>query len=256
MSETRHPLDFSGKTVLITGGSTGIGRATAEAFGRAGANVVIAARGAGGAEVAAQISAAGGQAIYVATDVSKEAEVERLVRTAVDAYGGLDVAFNNAGTLPPTGALADQSTQAWNQTIAVDLTGVFLSLKYEIPAMLASGGGSIINTSSVAGLIADPGMAPYAAAKHGVIGLTKAAALDYARAGIRVNAIAPGLVRTPMIDGWIDDPAMRETVLSYSPQGRVSEPEEIAGLVMFLASDLSPFINGAVYTIDGGQTAH
>ncbi len=256
MTEKREPLDFSGRTVLVTGGSTGIGRATAEAFGRAGANLVIAARGQGGAEVAERITAGGGHAIYVATDVANEAEVERLVRTAVDTFGGLDVAFNNAGTLPPTGALVEQSTEAWNRTIAVDLTGVFLSLKYEIPAMLASGGGSIINTSSVAGLIADPGMAPYAAAKHGVIGLTKAASLDYATQGIRVNAIAPGLVRTPMIDGWMDDPAMRETVLSYSPQGRVSEPEEIAGLVMFLASDLSPFINGAVYTIDGGQTAH
>jgi NAD(P)-dependent dehydrogenase (short-subunit alcohol dehydrogenase family) len=146
--------------------------------------------------------------------------------------------------------------EAWNRTIAVDLTGVFLSLKYEIKAMLAHGGGSIINTSSVAGLIADPGMSPYVAAKHGVIGLTKGAALDYAQQGIRVNAIAPGLVRTPMIDDWMSDPAMRETVLAYSPQGRVSEPEEIAGLVLFLASDLSPFINGAVYTIDGGQTAH
>lgn len=256
MTQNRGPLDFSGKTVLITGGSTGIGRATAQAFGEMGANVVIAARSQEGADVADRIVAGGGRALYVATDVANEAEVERLVGTAVDTFGGLDVAFNNAGTLPPTGPLAEQSTDAWNRTIAVDLTGVFLSLKYEIPAMLATGGGSIINTSSVAGVIADPGMAPYAAAKHGVIGLTKAAALDYAQKGIRVNAIAPGLVRTPMIDDWMVDPDMRRTVLSYSPQGRVSEPEEIAGLVLFLASDLSPFINGAVYTIDGGQTAH
>ncbi len=249
-------MDFSGKTVVITGGSTGIGRATALAFGRAGANVVVAARGDGGGEVADLIVEAGGRALFVATDVSREADVERLMQTTVDTFGGLDVAFNNAGTLPPTGALVEQSMEAWNRTIAVDLTGVFLSLKYEIKAMLAHGGGSIINTSSVAGLIADPGMSPYVAAKHGVIGLTKGAALDYAQQGIRVNAIAPGLVRTPMIDAWMSDPVMRETVLTYSPQGRVSEPEEIARLVLFLGSDLSPFINGAVYTIDGGQTAH
>ncbi|WP_200930899.1 SDR family NAD(P)-dependent oxidoreductase, partial [Microbacterium sp. Leaf351] len=136
------------------------------------------------------------------------------------------------------------------------LSGVFFSLRHEIPALLARGGGSIVNIASVAGVIADPGMSPYAAAKHGVVGLTRAAALDYAREGVRVNAVAPGLVRTPMIDGWLADPAMRETVLSYSPQGRVSEPEEIANLVLFLASDASPFINGSVYTIDGGQTAH
>lgn len=256
MNQSSASFDFTGKSVLVTGGSTGIGRAAALAFGRAGAGVVIAARGAAGGAVAEEIAAAGGRAVHVPTDVSDEGDVERAVTTAVERFGGLHVAFNNAGTLPPTGLLAEQSVDAWHRTIAVDLTGVFYGLRHEIPAMLASGGGSIINTASVAGLIADPGMAPYAAAKHGVIGLTKAAALDYATQGIRVNAIAPGLVRTPMIDGWMDDPEMRQTVLSYSPQGRVSEPEEIAGLVLFLASDLSPFVNGAVYTIDGGQTAH
>lgn len=256
MNQSSASFDFTGKSVLVTGGSTGIGRAAALAFGRAGAGVVIAARGEAGTAVAEEIVAAGGRAVHVPTDVSDEGDVERAVTAAVERFGGLHVAFNNAGTLPPTGPLAEQAVDAWHRTIAVDLTGVFYGLRHEIPAMLASGGGSIINTASVAGLIADPGMAPYAAAKHGVIGLTKAAALDYATQGIRVNAIAPGLVRTPMIDGWMDDPEMRQTVLSYSPQGRVSEPEEIAGLVLFLASDLSPFVNGAVYTIDGGQTAH
>ncbi|GAA2183856.1 SDR family oxidoreductase [Brooklawnia cerclae] len=253
---TQQTLDFSGKTVVVTGGSTGIGKATAIAFGRAGANVVIASRGDGGDAAAEAVTASGGHGIFVPIDVSREEDLARLVQVTLDEFGRLDVAFNNAGSLPPTGALVEQSIEAWNRTIAVDLTGVFLSMKHEIPAMLAHGGGSIINTSSVAGLIADPGMAPYAAAKHGVIGLTKAAALDYAQQGIRVNAIAPGLVRTPMIDGWLADPAMRETVLSYSPQGRVSEPEEIAGVVLFLASDLASFVNGAVYPIDGGQTAH
>lgn len=256
--EMVHPdaLDFRGRTVLVTGGSTGIGRAAAIGFGKAGANVVVGSRGDSGADVAQAVTAAGGHGLFVPTDVSVEEDVERLVQATVQKFGRLDVAFNNAGSLPPTGLLVDQTVEAWNRTIAVDLTGVFLSLKYEIAAMLAQGGGSIINTSSVAGLIADPGMSPYAAAKHGVIGLTKAAALDYAQHGIRVNAVAPGLVRTPMIDGWLDDSTMRETVLAYSPQGRVSEPEEIVGVVMFLASELASFVNGAVYTVDGGQTAH
>ncbi|WP_116040444.1 SDR family NAD(P)-dependent oxidoreductase [Amycolatopsis palatopharyngis] len=250
-------FDFTGRTVLITGGSTGIGRATALAFGEAGASVVIGSRDRdAGEQVAQEIERAGGKASHLRVDVSKDDDVRGLVEHAVATFGGLDVAFNNAGTLPPTGSLTDQTVEDWHRTLAVDLTGVFYSLRHEIRAMLDNGGGSIINTASVAGLIADPGMSPYVAAKHGVIGLTKAAALDYATQGIRVNAIAPGLVRTPMIDGWMNDPEMRDTVLGYSPQQRVSEPEEIAGLVLFLASDLSPFVNGAVYPIDGGQTAH
>ncbi|MFZ2429298.1 MAG: glucose 1-dehydrogenase [Propioniciclava sp.] len=253
---TQHTFDFTGQTVIVTGGATGIGRATALAFGRAGANVVIASIGDGGTSVADEVTAAGGHGLFVSTDVSREDDVRRMVQTTVDTFGGLDVAFNNAGILPTTAPLVEQTLDSWNRTIAVDLTGVFLSMKYEIEAMLAHGSGAIVNASSVAGLIADPGMSPYAAAKHGTIGLTKAAALDYAKQGIRVNAIAPGLVRTPMIEGWMDDAVMRETVLAYSPQGRVSEPEEIAALVMFLGSDLSPFINGAVFPIDGGQTAH
>lgn len=250
-------FDFSGRTVAITGGSSGIGRATALAFGAAGATVVIGSRERGtGDAVAEEVTRLGGRGLHFILDVSDDEEVKKFVDTAVEQSGRLDIAFNNAGTLPPTGALLEQSRQDWDRTIAVDLTGAFFSLRHEVRAMLASGGGSIINTASVAGVIADPGMAPYAAAKHGVIGLTRAVALDYADQGIRVNAIAPGLVRTPMIEGWLNDPTMRSTVLSYSPQGRISEPEEIAGLVLFLASDLSPFVNGAVYLIDGGQTAH
>jgi NAD(P)-dependent dehydrogenase (short-subunit alcohol dehydrogenase family) len=248
--------DFTARSVLITGGSSGIGRATAVAFGRAGANVMIASRDQAGRAAADLVTRAGGRGEHVIADVSIESDVQRAVDATVGAFGRLDVAVNNAGSLPPTGLLLEQSNDAWNRTIAVDLTGVFYSLRYEISAMLQTGGGAIVNTASVAGLIADPGMSPYAAAKHGVVGLTKAAALDYAKQGIRVNAVAPGLVRTPMIDDWLADPEMSETVLSYSPQGRVSEPEEIANLVLFLASDLSPFVNGAVYTIDGGQTAH
>ncbi|MCU4298796.1 glucose 1-dehydrogenase [Brevibacterium permense] len=250
-------FDYQGAVVIITGGSSGIGRAIAEAYGQAGANVVIASRNeADGDEVAALVNEAGGRAFHHLTDVSDPADVESLVNTTVSEYGRLDIAVNNAGTLPPTADLIDQSIDDWNKAVAVDLSGVFHSLKYEISAMLKTGGGSIVNTSSVAGLIADPGMSPYAASKHGVLGLTKAAALDYAKKNIRVNAIAPGLVQTAMIEDWLNDPEMRETVLGYSPQGRVAEPREIADTVLYLTSDSASFINGTVLAIDGGQTAH
>lgn len=249
-------LDFTGKVVLVTGGATGIGRATSLAFARQGATVVIGDVGDRAAETVQLIEEAGGTGLFVRTDVTVAEDVERLVRTAVDTYGGLHVAFNNAGILPPTGPLLDQSEADWDKTIAVDLKGVFLSLKYEIAHMVTAGGGAIINTASIAGVIADPGMAPYVAAKHGVVGLTKAAALDYATAGIRVNALAPGLVATGMTKGWLDDPEMREVVVAGSQLGRPAEPEEISGIVLYLASDLASFATGGVYVVDGGQTAH
>jgi NAD(P)-dependent dehydrogenase (short-subunit alcohol dehydrogenase family) len=249
-------LDFTGKVVLVTGGATGIGRATSLAFARQGATVVIGDVDDRASETVSLIEEAGGTGLFVRTDVTVAADVERLVRTAVDTYGGLHVAFNNAGILPPTGPLLEQSEADWDKTIAVDLKGVFLALKYEIAHMVGAGGGAIVNTASVAGLIADPGMAPYVAAKHGVVGLTKAAALDYATAGVRVNALAPGLVATGMTKGWLDDPEMRTVVVAGSQLGRPAEPEEIAGMVLFLTSDLASFATGGVYVVDGGQTAH
>ncbi|SCF15594.1 NAD(P)-dependent dehydrogenase, short-chain alcohol dehydrogenase family [Micromonospora viridifaciens] len=249
-------LDFTDKVVLITGGATGIGRATARAFARQGAKVVIGDVDERAAETVDLITADGGTAMYVRTDVTKNDEVENLVRTAVSTYGGLDVAFNNAGVLPPTGPLLDQTEADWDRTINVDLKGVFLALKHEIAYMAEHGGGSIINTASIAGVIADPGMSPYVAAKHGVIGLTKAAAIDYATAGVRVNALAPGLVATGMTKGWLDDPAMRDVVVAGSQLGRPAEPEEMTGMVLYLASPLASFATGGVYVVDGGQTAH
>lgn len=249
-------LDFTGKVVLVTGGATGIGRATSLAFARQGANVVIGDIDDRAVETVDLIEQAGGTSLFVPTDVTVAADVERLVATTVDTFGGLHVAFNNAGILPPTGPLLEQSEADWDRTIAIDLKGVYLALKYEIAHMVDHGGGSIVNTASVAGVIADPGMAPYVAAKHGVIGLTKAAALDYASAGVRVNALAPGLVATGMTKGWLDDPQMRETVVAGSQLGRPAEPEEIAGMVLYLASDLASFATGGVYVVDGGQTAH
>ncbi|HEY8328602.1 MAG TPA: glucose 1-dehydrogenase [Rhodanobacter sp.] len=252
----RLELDFEGRTVLITGAATGIGRATALAFAAAGAAILIGDVDARAEETVRDIVAGGGKAVFQKTDVSDSAQVKALVARAVSEFGSLDVAFNNAGLLPPTAPLAEQTEEDWARIMSVDVTGVFLCLKHELAQMSKAGRGVIVNTASVAGLRADPGMAPYVAAKHAVVGLTKAAAIDYAAAGIRVNAIAPGLVRTPMTDRWLNDPEMREKVLADSPIRRAAEPEDIAGLVLFLASDLANIITGAVYPIDGARTAH
>lgn len=249
-------LDFTDKVVLITGGASGIGRATALAFARQGAKVVVGDIDERAAETVRLIQDDGGTATFVRTDVTRSADVEALVATAVESYGGLHVAFNNAGILPPTGPLLEQSEEDFDKTIAVDLKGVFLALKHEIAHMAANGGGSIINTASIAGIIADPGMSPYVAAKHGVVGLTKAAALDYAAAGVRVNALAPGLVETPMTKEWLADPEMRDVVLAGPKLGRAAKPEEITGMVLFLASPMASFATGGVYVVDAGQTAH
>jgi NAD(P)-dependent dehydrogenase (short-subunit alcohol dehydrogenase family) len=248
--------DFSGKTVLITGAATGIGRATALAFAKSGAAVVIGDVDPRGTETVQLITQAGGRAIMQQTDVTDSAQVKALVDLALREYGSLDIAFNNAGLLPPTAPLHEQTEADWHQIIAVDVTGVFLAMKHELAHMVEVGRGSIINTASVAGLRSDPGMAPYVAAKHAVVGLSKAAALDYATQGIRVNAIAPGLVRTPMTERWLNDPVMSALVLADSPIRRAAEPEEIADLVLFLASDQASVITGAIYPIDGARTTH
>jgi len=248
-------LDFTGQVVLITGGRSGIGKATAVAFAEQGAKVVIAGRS-HAEETLEAIKKVGGEAIFVKTDVSKAADVENAVNTAVSKYGRLDVAFNNAGLLPVTTDLIMQTEKDFDEIIAVDLKGVFLGMKYEIPQMLKQGGGAIINCGSVVSVVADAGMAPYVAAKHGVAGLTRAAGIEYIKQNIRINMIAPAFTETEMTAGWLADPDFRELVKSFNAANRVASADEIAGIVLFLGSPMASFIAGSIYMLDGGQTAH
>jgi len=255
MPTNKNAFNFTGKVALVTGGGAGIGRATALRFASHGAKVVIGDIDPAGVEAADLIKREGGEAIFVQTDVREAKEVVNLVAAAVETYGGLHCAFNNAGILPPTVPLADVDDATFDNVIAVDLKGIFLSMKYEIRQMLQAGGGAIVNNASIAGMIADAGISTYAAAKHGVIGLSKAAALEYASKGIRINALAPGLVETAMTKPWFDDPAMRSYFIANSPIGRFAQPEEIAGTVLFLCSDFASFAVGQTFAIDGGYTA-
>lgn len=247
---------FSGKAVLITGGATGIGRATALAFAEQGASVLIGDVDARAAETASMIDAKGGKAAFLHTDVTDPAAVNALVDACVERFGGMHMAFNNAGVLPPQRPLHEVPVEELNLAIDVDFKGVFFAMQAEIRHFLKAGGGAIVNTASVGGLIADPNMAPYVACKHAVVGLTKAAAVEYAQAGIRVNAIAPGFVVTPMTQHWADSAEFRQMFFAQNISGRAAQPEEIAGTVLHLCSDAASFINGATFTIDGGQTAH
>jgi NAD(P)-dependent dehydrogenase (short-subunit alcohol dehydrogenase family) len=256
MARNVNSLDFTGKVAIVTGGSTGIGRATALLFARHGAKVVIGDVNPEGRETVAAIEREGGAALFVETDVRQAQQVERLVAAAVETYGGLHCAFNNAGILPAGALLAEVEEAAFDQVVAVDLKGVFFAMKYEIQHMLKSGGGAIVNNASIAGMIAEPGISSYVAAKHAVIGLTKAAAIEYAAQGIRINALAPGLVETGMTKHWFADDNIRAHLLANTPIGRAAQPEEMANMVLFLCSDSASFAAGQIFVVDGGYTAH
>jgi NAD(P)-dependent dehydrogenase (short-subunit alcohol dehydrogenase family) len=247
---------FEGKVAVVTGAANGIGRAVAGAFASRGASVLLADIDVeGGEAAAARIVDDGGTASFLTTDVSVSSDVRAMVAAAVDRYGRLDYAHNNAGIVGGGASVVDMPEETWDRGIAVMLTGVFLCLKYEIPAMLAQGGGAIVNTSSGAGIIGFPTMANYVAAKHGVIGLTKTAALEYAASGIRINAVCPGTARSKMVEDWIGgDPARVAEVAALHPIGRIAEAEEIAAAVLWLCSDAASFMIGAALVVDGGYT--
>lgn len=248
-------MRFEGKTVLITGAASGIGRAAAIAFASEGAKVMIGDLDDRAGETVALIEARGGAAAFTRTDVSDEASVDGLVAACVDRFGGLDAAFNNAGVLCRPLPLHEMPLGEYERTMAVNARGVFLAMRAELRHMLQAGGGAIVNTASVGGVIANPDMAPYVASKHAVVGLTRSAAIEYARSGIRVNAICPGFVKTPMTAHWQADPAFLSAFFASSPIGRAAEPEEIAGTVLHLCSTEASFTNGSVVIVDGGQTA-
>ncbi|MDF1819642.1 MAG: glucose 1-dehydrogenase [Immundisolibacteraceae bacterium] len=246
--------EYKGKVALVTGGGSGIGRATALQFGSLGAKVVTADINEASAQATAKaIVDAGGEATATLVDVADGKSVEAMVAFAVATYGQLDCAFNNAGIEGEGGSVVDCTEENWARTIAIDLTGVWLSMKHEIPAMLASGGGTIVNTASVAGLSGTPGLPAYGAAKHGVVGLTKGAAKEYAARGIRVNAVCPGVIETPMVDRLAAERAeTREAFNQMHPIGRTGQPEEIAEAVIWLCSPASSFVTGHAMAIDGG----
>ncbi len=246
----------AGKVAFVTGAANGIGRATALAFAREGAGVVVAdVSEQGNQETARLVEEAGGRALAIRCDVSRAEEVKAALDKAVEAFGRLDYAFNNAGLEQPVTAAADLTEEQWDRIVGVDLRGVFLCMRHEIPLMLRHGGGAIVNTSSGAGVKGFAGQAAYCAAKFGVVGLTKAAALDYAPSSIRINAVCPGIVETPMMDRFSGGtPEGRERVIAQEPVGRMGKPEEIAAAVLWLCSDAAAFVVGHAMVVDGGQT--
>jgi NAD(P)-dependent dehydrogenase (short-subunit alcohol dehydrogenase family) len=249
--------ELEGKVGLVTGGTSGIGRDTAILFAKAGAKVVVAGRRElEGNETIELVRATGGDGLFVKADVSKDSEVDTLIQKAVEKFGRLDIAFNNAGIEGVWAPIVRQSEEDWDRTIAINLKGVWLCLKYEIRQMLQqSGGGAIVNMASITGLIGSAGAAAYSASKHGVIGLTKTAALENAKRGIRINAVCPGFAETPMTDRIFRVPQVHKHVLSRHPIGRLGRPTEIAEAVVWMCSDHASFMTGQSLVLDGGFLA-
>lgn len=247
---------MTSKVALVTGAGSGIGQATAILFAREGAKVVVSdVNEQGGNQTVECIKSAGGQAIFIRADVSRSADVEAMIQTTIRAYGRLDYACNNAGIGGVQNFTADYAESDWNQLIGINLTGVWLCMKYEIPEMLKAGGGAIVNMSSILGWVGFAGAPAYVAAKHGVIGLTKTAALEYSAQNIRITAVCPAFIQTPMVEKVITDPAILQMLTGMHPIKRLGKPEEVAELVVWLCSDKASFVMGNAILVDGGYIA-
>jgi NAD(P)-dependent dehydrogenase (short-subunit alcohol dehydrogenase family) len=246
--------ELRGKTAIVTGASAGIGRATARALAVAGAAVVLAdVDSARGEKAADELRAEGHRALFVAVDVSDDLQVAAMVARTVEEFGGLDLAFNNAGVEGTPAITHECSRENWDRTLAINLTGVWNCMRHEIPRMLERGGGSIVNCSSVAGLVGFASIPAYTASKHGVVGLTRTAALEYAEQGIRVNAVCPGVIDTEMVARFTGGrPEAAAAMVATEPVGRLGRPEEIADAVVWLCSDRSSFVTGQAIAVDGG----
>jgi NAD(P)-dependent dehydrogenase (short-subunit alcohol dehydrogenase family) len=252
-----HVNGFAGKTALVTGGASGIGRGVALAFANAGASVVIADIDVeGGEALAQQIRQAGSRALFVRTDVAWAEDVEALVAATVDRFGRLDIAFNNAGVELEHRRLAESDEELFDRMMAINVKGVWLCMKHEITQMLKQGGGVIVNAASIAGLVGAPKHAIYSASKHAVVGLTKSAAAEYGRKGIRINDVCPGVIRTAMLDRALErDEGSEEALVKMHPIGRLGEIEDVAAAVLWLCSDASAFVTGHSLAVDGALTA-
>jgi NAD(P)-dependent dehydrogenase (short-subunit alcohol dehydrogenase family) len=249
--------DFDDKVAFITGASTGIGRATALAFSKSGARVMVADVNVdSGMQTNHLIKESGGKVEFIKCDVSKAIEVQNAIEKTISLFGRLDFAFNNAGIEGQQALTPDCAEENWDQVININLKGVWLCMRYQIPQMLKQGGGAIVNCSSIAGLIGFPGIPAYVASKHGVIGLTKTAALEYAKSNIRINAICPGVIQTPMIDRFVHGEAqIQRQFMNGEPVGRMGQPEEIAAAALWLCSGQSSFVTGHPLVVDGGWVA-